>query len=170
MLVPVQVGGGVRDLETIKKLFHAGVDRAILGTASVEDTDLVKEACRNFAESIIVGIDVREGRVATRGWRQQTEIDALSLARNMTGLGVRRFIYTDISRDGTLTEPNFTAMFEMADSLRVPVIASGGVSKIAHLRILKRLGVEGAIVGRALYTNNIKLKQALDIIQNELVR
>ncbi len=167
VLLPTQLGGGIRKLETIKRLFKAGIDRVVLGTAGVEDRKLVEEACRNFSESVIVGIDAREGRIATRGWRQQTEINAKEFAKDMIQLGVKRFIYTDITRDGTLTEPNFTAIFELVDALRVPVIAAGGISSLSHLRILKRLGVEGAIVGKALYTGNIKLKQSLDTLSNE---
>lgn len=167
ILVPTQLGGGIRQLETIKQIFRAGIDRAVLGTAAVENRSLIEEVCRNFGDSIIVGLDVRDGRVATRGWRQQTEIGVVEFARSLVQIGVRRFIYTDITRDGTLTEPNYSAIFELVDSLRVPVIAAGGISSLTHLRILKRLGVEGAIVGRALYTGNIKLKQALDVLANE---
>lgn len=164
VLVPTQFGGGARDIETIKKLLHAGIDRVVLGTACVENRRLVEEACRNFGDSIILGIDVRGGQVATRGWRQQTQIDAVELIRDMVKIGIKRLIYTDIDRDGTLTEPNFTAIFELVDSLRLPVIAAGGIASLSHLKILKRLGVEGAIVGKALYTGNIKLKQALDAL------
>ncbi len=167
VLVPTQLGGGIRKLETIKQLFKAGIDRVVLGTAGVEDQKLVETVCRNFGESVVVGIDAREGFVATRGWRQQTEISVKEFVKDLVQLGVRRFIYTDIARDGTLTEPNFTAIFELVDALRVPVIASGGISSLSHLKILKRLGVEGAIVGRALYTGNIKLKQALDVMSRE---
>ena len=138
----------------------------ILGTAAVENPGLVKEACRRFQESIIVGIDAREGHVATHGWLKDTELTAVALAESMVRLGVRRFIYTDISRDGTLTEPNFSAISEMIDAIRLPVIASGGISSLNHLRVLKKLGAEGAIVGKALYTGDINLKQALaDISQ-----
>ena len=164
VLIPTQVGGGIRQLETIRQLLKAGVDRVILGTAAVEDHKLVKEACRNFSESIIVGIDAREGYIATRGWRQQTELKAIELAKSMAELGVRRFIYTDIDRDGTLTEPNFTAIFELINAIRLPVIAAGGISSLDHLKMLKKLGVEGAIVGKALYTEDISLKRALDTI------
>lgn len=167
VLVPTQVGGGIRSLETIKELLMAGVDRVVLGTVAVEDQRLIKEACHNFSESIVIGIDVRDGLVATRGWRQQTQIGATELASSMVQLGARNFIYTDINRDGTLSGPNFTGIFEFADNLRLPVIAAGGISSLTHLRILKRLGVTGAIVGRALYTGNIRLKQALDMLANE---
>jgi len=148
-------------METIKQLLKAGVERVILSTAAVEDPKLISEACRNFSESIIVSIDAREGHVATRGWRQQTELDAIGLVRSMIQLGVKRFIYTDINRDGTLTEPNFAAIFEIVNAVRAPIIAAGGISSLNHLKMLKQLGVAGAIVGRALYTGDINLKRAL---------
>jgi len=127
----------------------------------VEKPGLVKEACRNFSECIIVSIDAREGYVATHGWRQETELKAVDCAQSMVQLGVKRFIYTDINRDGTLTEPNFAATFELVNTIGLPIIAAGGISSINHLKILKQLGVEGAIIGKALYTGDINLKQAL---------
>jgi phosphoribosylformimino-5-aminoimidazole carboxamide ribotide isomerase len=164
LLIPVQVGGGIRYLETVAELLRAGVERVILGTSAVKNPALVKGVCEKFSESIIVSIDTRSGLVATHGWRKQTELRAVELARSMVDLGVRRFIYTDISRDGTLTEPNFTAISELVSAIRLPVIAAGGISTLDHLSMLARLGVEGAIVGKALYTGNINLKQALDTI------
>ena len=160
--IPLQVGGGIRKMETIEKLLKVGIDRVILGTAAVENHELVKEACRRFGESIIVGIDAIEGRVAIHGWKNSTEINAIELAMSMAKLGVKRFIYTDINRDGTLTEPNFIATFELVDAIRFPVIASGGISSLIHLKVLNKLGVEGAIIGRALYTGDINFKQALN--------
>ena len=164
LLIPTQLGGGIRDLETIYKLLKAGVERVILGTAAVEDPALVKEACQHFRESIIVGIDARDGLISTHGWLKDTGLKAAQLARAMTPLGVRRFIYTDISRDGTLTEPNFAATAELIDTIRKPVVAAGGISSLNHLKMLKSLGAEGAIVGTALYTGDIDLKKALDIV------
>ncbi|MEE9583436.1 MAG: 1-(5-phosphoribosyl)-5-[(5-phosphoribosylamino)methylideneamino]imidazole-4-carboxamide isomerase [Dehalococcoidales bacterium] len=164
LLIPVQVGGGIRQMETIERLFKLGVDRVVLGTAAVENPELVGEACRRFGQSVIIGIDTREGSLAIHGWRQETELGTIEFARSMVNLGVKRFIYTDIGRDGTLTEPNFSAIFELVDDTRFPVIASGGISSLIHLRVLKKLGVEGAIVGKALYTGDINLKQALDVI------
>ena len=164
LLIPTQLGGGIRDLETIHKLLKAGVERVILGTAAVEDPQLIKDACAKYRDTVIIGVDARNGFVATHGWRQPTEIRAATLARGMTPLGVRRFIYTDISRDGTLTEPNFTAISEFIDTIRKPTIAAGGISSLSHLKMLKSLGAEGAIVGTALYTGDIDLKKALDII------
>ena len=151
-------------METIEKLLKMGIDRVILGTVAVEDQELVKEACRRFGKSIIIGIDAREGRVAIHGWKNETELTAVELAMSMARLGAKCFIYTDISRDGTLTEPNFIATFELVDSIRYPVIASGGISSVMHLKLLDRLGVEGAIVGKALYTGDIKLKHALEAV------
>ncbi len=162
--IPLQVGGGIRNMETIEKLLKIGIDRVILGTAAVENPELVKEACRRFGKSIVIGIDAIEGRVAIHGWKNSTELTAIELAMSMAKLGAKRFIYTDINRDGTLTEPNFIATFELVDAIRFPVIASGGISSLIHLKVLNKLGVEGAIIGKALYTGDINLKQALDII------
>lgn len=161
MLIPVQLGGGIRDIETIELLLKMGIERVILGTVAVENPELVIEACRRFSDAIIVGIDAREEYVATRGWLTDTEQTALGLARSMTQLGVKRFIYTDITRDGTLTEPNIPAISEMVDNLRFPVIAAGGISTVNHLKTLRKIGAAGAIVGKALYTGDINLKQAL---------
>jgi len=161
LLIPTQLGGGIRRLDTIEELLKVGIERVILGTAAVENPELVKQACQKFRESVIVGIDARERYVATHGWLQETELEVLMFVKSMVRLGVRRFIYTDISRDGTLTEPNFAAIAELIDASRLPIIASGGVSTINHLRMLQKLGAEGAIVGKALYTGDIDLKRAL---------
>lgn len=161
LLIPVQMGGGIRSLETIELLLKTGVERVILGTAAVEDPQLVSEACRRFRDSIVVGIDAREGYVATHGWVTDTDRKAVTLAESMVNLGVRRFVYTDISRDGTLTEPNFSGLTEMIDTLKLPVIAAGGIASISHLKMLAKLGAEGAILGRALYTGDIDLKEAI---------
>jgi len=164
MLIPVQLGGGIRRIETIEELLKTGVDRIILGTAAVEDPQLITEACRRYQESIIVAIDARNGMVATRGWVQETGLSAIELARAMARKGVQRFIYTDIERDGTLTEPNFAAISGFIDELGLPVIAAGGISSINHLMVLQKIGVEGAIIGKALYTGDIDLKEALDTL------
>lgn len=164
LLVPIQLGGGIRQLETIEQLLKGGIDRVILGTAAVEDPELVEEACRRFSESIVVGIDTREGRLAIHGWRQETQLRAIEFAQSMVKLGVKRFIYTDISRDGTLTEPNFAAFAELVDAIRLPIIASGGIASLNHLRMLKKLGAEAAIIGKALYTGDINLKQAFEAV------
>ncbi|MFH1639776.1 MAG: 1-(5-phosphoribosyl)-5-[(5-phosphoribosylamino)methylideneamino]imidazole-4-carboxamide isomerase [Chloroflexota bacterium] len=162
--IPIQVGGGIRDMATIEKLLKAGVERTILGTAAVEDPEFVRKACRRFHDAIVVAIDARDGYLATHGWRQETDLTTIDFAHAMALLGVRRFIYTDINRDGTLTEPNFSAIYEMVSGIRQRVIASGGIATLNHLKVLWRLGVEGAIVGKALYTGDINFKQALDAI------
>jgi phosphoribosylformimino-5-aminoimidazole carboxamide ribotide isomerase len=163
VLVPTQLGGGIRTLETISSLLKMGVERVILGTIAVENSELVKAACRKYAESIIISIDARDGQVATRGWLQGTQLKAVKLAQDMVHLGVKRFIYTDITRDGTLTGPNYPAIAELVETVNLPVIAAGGVSSIENLQALKKIGVEGAIIGKALYTGDIDLKQALKI-------
>jgi len=165
LLIPVQLGGGVRNIETVEKLLKLGIERVILGTAAVETPSLVAEACRRFRDSIIIGIDARDGHVATRGWLHYTGRTAVDLARSMTEYGARRFVYTDISRDGTLTEPNFSAISAIVEAIQLPVIAAGGVSSLHHLKMLKKLGVEGAIIGKAIYTGDINLKQALADIE-----
>jgi len=162
--IPIQVGGGIRRLETVEQLLKLGIERVILGTAAVEDPKLVEEACRKFSESIIVGVDAREGYLAIHGWRQETELKALEFTRSMVQRRVKRFIYTDINRTDTLTEPNFAAIFELVTAIKLPVIAAGGISSLSHLKMLKQLGTEGAIVGKALYTGDINLKQALNAI------
>jgi phosphoribosylformimino-5-aminoimidazole carboxamide ribotide isomerase len=161
ILVPVELGGGIRDLETIRALFKDGIERVILGTAAVEDPALVVQACKLFRESIAVSIDARNGIVATRGWSKGTGRDAVALAKTMKEIGVVRFVYTDIERDGTLTEPNFSAIAEMIEEIKLPVIAAGGIAGMNHLKMLKKLGAEGAIIGKALYTGDISLKKAL---------
>ncbi len=162
VLIPCELGGGIRDMDTIQRCLQAGAERVILGTAAIEDRWLLTEACRRYGGAIVLGIDARNGCVATRGWKMQTEIKAVDLVREVTGCGLRRIIYTDIDRDGTLTEPNFSAIFELMQNTRLKIIASGGVSTLNHLKMLRQLEVEGAIVGKALYTGDLNLKQALD--------
>ncbi|MDD5289188.1 MAG: 1-(5-phosphoribosyl)-5-[(5-phosphoribosylamino)methylideneamino]imidazole-4-carboxamide isomerase [Dehalococcoidales bacterium] len=163
-LIPTQLGGGLRDIETIQQMLRLGIERVILGTVAVENPKLVEEACKRFNDYIIVSIDARDGFVSTHGWLKETSLTTVQFAENMIKLGARRFIHTDIVRDGTLTEPNFTAIAELVHSIKTPVIAAGGITSILHLKMLKQLGVEGAIVGKALYTGDINLKEALSEI------
>jgi phosphoribosylformimino-5-aminoimidazole carboxamide ribotide isomerase len=162
--IPTQLGGGLRTLETITKVLKLGVERVILGTVAVEKPELVKAACKKYAESVIVSIDGRMGQVATWGWKQGTQLKAVDLAKEMVNLGVRRFIYTEITRDGTLSGPNYNMLTELIEALHMPLIAAGGVSAIEHLKVLQKIGVEGAIIGKALYTGDINLKEALKIV------
>lgn len=160
-VVPIQLGGGIRDAAVIGKLLKTGVDRVVLGTAAVENPELVREACRKYGDAVIVSLDGRDGRMAVNGWREETDIPVVDFARQMAELGVARFVFTDISRDGTLTEPNFTALYELIQAVKVPVIASGGIASLSHLKILKLIGASGAILGKSLYTGAIDLKKAL---------
>jgi len=157
----IELGGGIRQEEVAEKLLRQGVSRIILGTAAIENRELVKKLCRQFGEAIAVSLDVRDGKIAIHGWRKNTVFEVLQLSRDMIDAGVRRFIYTDIKRDGTLTEPNFDMINRLLTETNVPVIAAGGVSKLEHLRRLKELGVEGAIIGKALYTGDIDLGEAI---------
>jgi phosphoribosylformimino-5-aminoimidazole carboxamide ribotide isomerase len=161
--LPVQVGGGIRGEATVARLLDIGIDRVILGTVAVENPELVKSLCQRYDEAIVVGIDARDGYVATRGWVKATDIKALEMGLQMAGLGVRRIIYTDIKRDGTLTEPGFKAIAEMVKGVNLPIIAAGGISKLSHLKKLRGLGVEGAVLGKAIYTGDINLKEALEL-------
>jgi phosphoribosylformimino-5-aminoimidazole carboxamide ribotide isomerase len=157
----VELGGGIRQEDVVKRLLEKGVHRVVLGTVAIENPDMVKGLCHSFGESIVVGLDAREGKIAIRGWREDTSVDVLDLGKEMVKVGVRRLIYTDISRDGTLTEPNFEGIANLVDELDVPVIASGGISSLDHLQKLKEIGVEGAIIGRALYTGDVDLQEAI---------
>lgn len=162
--LPVQVGGGLRDAASVRQLLNLGVERAILGTIAVEAPALVSEICRAFPGQIAIGIDARNGRVATRGWLETSEITASNLARQVARQGAAAIIYTDIQRDGTLSGPNLPALREMAAAVDLPVIASGGVSSLTDLLsllALEPLGVVGAIVGRALYTGDLNLAEAV---------
>jgi phosphoribosylformimino-5-aminoimidazole carboxamide ribotide isomerase len=165
--IAVQVGGGIRRIETIREYVKAGVKRVVLGTVAVESPELVREACGLFGEAIVVGIDARDGFVAVRGWQDKTSISAPKLIRQMEELGAGRFVYTDIARDGTLTEPNFQAISDLMTKTKSPIIASGGVTSVDHLMKLSQLGVEGAIIGRALYTGDIRLDQALAALEGK---
>ena len=149
--IPVQVAGGIRQLDVIGRYLEMGADRVVLGTAAVHDQPLVSRACAMFREAVVVAVDARRGRVATAGWREASGETPEGLMRRLAELGVPRFIFTDISRDGTLRGPNFAAIGRLVRAFRTPVIASGGVTTVEHLRRLAKLGVEGAIVGRALY-------------------
>ncbi|MGD1853707.1 MAG: 1-(5-phosphoribosyl)-5-[(5-phosphoribosylamino)methylideneamino]imidazole-4-carboxamide isomerase [Leptolyngbyaceae cyanobacterium] len=165
--VPVQVGGGLRDRTRVKALFALGVQYAILGTAAVENPDLVGELSREFPGRIFVGIDARDGKVATRGWLETSTVMADDLAQRMGVLGAAAIIYTDIKRDGTLKGPNLDALRELAAKIDTPVIASGGVSSMSDLLSLlgvAPLGVSGVIVGKALYTGNVDLSEAIKAI------
>ncbi|NEP15934.1 MAG: 1-(5-phosphoribosyl)-5-[(5-phosphoribosylamino)methylideneamino]imidazole-4-carboxamide isomerase [Leptolyngbya sp. SIO4C1] len=165
--IPVQVGGGLRSRDRVAALFDLGVQTAILGTAAVENPDLVAALSQTFPGQIYVGIDARDGKVATRGWLETSELSAIDLAQQMAALGAAAIIYTDIQRDGTLQGPNLEALRVLAAAVDTPVIASGGVSALTDLLSLlglAPLGVTGVIVGKALYTGDLSLKRALQAV------
>ena len=157
---PLEVSGGLRTLEQIAAVLALGVQRVVLGTLAVEQPEVLAAACDRWGERIVLGLDSRQGRVATRGWRRTTDLDAVAFARQMVERGVRRIIATDIERDGTLRAPNFSALAGLIAEAGVPVIASGGVSRVEHLLRLCDLGAEGAIIGRALYDGSLRYAEA----------
>ena len=160
--IPAQLGGGIRDMATIEGWLDKGIARVILGTVAVENPDLVREAARAFPGRVAVGLDARNGRVATRGWAEETEMLVTELATRFEDAGIAAIIYTDIDRDGAMGGPNIGATAALARAVGVPVIASGGVSSLADLLALKDTGViAGAISGRALYDGKLDLKAAL---------
>jgi phosphoribosylformimino-5-aminoimidazole carboxamide ribotide isomerase len=162
--IPTELGGGIRDLETIEAYLNLGIDRVILGTVAKENPALVGEACRRFPGRIVVGIDAKEGMVAVRGWAEVTEKKAIDLAREMEAFGVAAIIYTDIARDGMMQGPNLEATAALAESISIPVIASGGVSCLEDIRNLLQIeasGVAGVITGKAIYTGSLNLREAV---------
>lgn len=164
--MPVQMGGGIRTLETIDEVFSAGVQRVILGSIAVRQPELVREACRRYGDRIVVGIDAREGMVAVEGWGISGDVKAEDLACRMKEAGVRRIVFTDISRDGTLQGVNVEATRMLAKAAGISVIASGGVRDVNDILALKEVaadGVEGVIIGRAIYTGSVNLREALQI-------
>ena len=162
LTIPVQVGGGIRSQETAERLLAGGAGRVVIGTAAVQDPMLVQELCRTFgSDRVVVAVDARDGQVAIKGWKEATAISALDLAKQMSLLGVTRILYTDIHRDGTLTEPNFAANASLVKETGMAVLASGGIASVEHIRGLVPTGVEGVIVGSALYTGAMSLPDAL---------
>jgi phosphoribosylformimino-5-aminoimidazole carboxamide ribotide isomerase len=171
--IPVEVGGGIRDLETIEIYLSSGVQWTILGTAALRNRPLVEEACRRFPERIILGIDARGGKVAIQGWNEVVSLEAIDLTKQYEGIGLSAIIFTDIERDGMGTGLNFQSTKNLARSTSIPVIASGGVSQIEdieHLSELEPHGVIGAIVGRALYTGRLDLEEAIRLTKKSETR
>lgn len=166
--IPVEVGGGIRDIATIETLVSIGIDRIILGTAAIENPAFVREACEKFPGRIIVGIDAKDGLVAIKGWAEVTKVKAIDLALQMQEYGVIAIIYTDIKRDGMLSGPNIDATKALAKALHIPVIASGGVhtmKDIEDLLTVRYSGVSGVITGKAIYSGSLDLKEALMFIK-----
>ena len=164
LTIPVQIGGGIRDLATAESLLSAGADRVVIGTAAVENPSLVEDLCQKHgSQRVVIAVDAKDGLVAIKGWLESTEVKAQDLVEQMALLGVRRILYTDISRDGTLTEPNFEANANLVRTTDMAVLASGGIATLDHVRRLVDTGAEGAILGRALYTAAFSLREAIAV-------
>ena len=166
LTIPVQIGGGIRDLATAESLLSAGADRVVIGTAAVENPSLVEDLCQKHgSQRVVIAVDAKDGLVAIKGWLESTEVKAQDLVEQMALLGVRRILYTDISRDGTLTEPNFEANADLVRTTDMAVLASGGIATLDHVRRLADTGAEGAILGRALYTEAFSLREAIAVAE-----
>jgi phosphoribosylformimino-5-aminoimidazole carboxamide ribotide isomerase len=164
----VQVGGGIRNEKTVKMFFEMGVERVVVGTEAIQNPKFVKDACQAFPGRIVVGIDARDGMVAIEGWTKTTQIKALDLAKQFEDCGVAAVNFTDIHRDGMKTGPNINETRRLAESISIPVVASGGVSTIKDIQTLMTLeavGVVGIITGRALYSGSLNLKEAIDLVK-----
>lgn len=168
--VPLELGGGIRNLDTVERYLSLGVKRVVLGTIAHKQPSLLEAACKMFPGRIVVGIDARDGMVAVEGWKETTAMQAADLAKTIADKGVEAIIFTDIKRDGMMSGPNIESTRALAAATDIPVIASGGVTTLDHIRELLRLescGVKGIIVGRALYEGSINLKEALGLVRGQ---
>ena len=163
--VPVQTGGGIRTMEDIEAKLACGISRVIIGTKAVSDSDFVKEAVAKYGDKIVIGIDAKDGKVAVEGWEKTSDFTAVEFAKKMVALGVKTIVYTDISTDGTLAGPNIEAMREMAAAVDADIIASGGIGSLEDILSLRDTDVEGVIVGKALYTDRVNLKEAIEKVR-----
>ncbi len=163
--IPVEFGGGLRTRAAAEAALAAGAERVIVGTAAIENPALARELAAALGPRLVLGVDARDGLVATRGWLSGSSVAATTLVAQVADWGVQRVIFTDIGRDGTLTEPNYASLAAVVAAARVPVIASGGVAHVEHLRRLRALGAEGAIVGKALYDGAVRLDEALAAVR-----
>ncbi len=168
--IPIQFGGGARTMDTLRRAFEIGVDRVVLGTAALRSPEFLREACGEFGEKIAVGIDASGGKVAVKGWSDVSDTDAIDFGREIAGLGAGLIVYTDIARDGMMSGPNIDALKTMAESVSIPVIASGGVTTLSDVADICRLSLDlgsgritGMIIGKALYEKAFTLRRAIDI-------
>jgi phosphoribosylformimino-5-aminoimidazole carboxamide ribotide isomerase len=159
--VPVQTGGGIRTAETVGRYRDAGVHRVIIGTAAVADPSFVEQLCRDHGSAVVVSLDARNNRLATDGWTRTSNLDVVDFALELAEAGVQRFIYTDIARDGMLTEPNYDSVRRLIDRVLVPVIASGGMANVKQIAPIAATGAEAVIIGRALYDGRIDIVEAI---------
>lgn len=167
--VKVQVGGGIRTIDTIRRYLNAGVSRVVLGTAALTNRALLDLACQEFPRRIILGLDARDGRIAVKGWTSVSEVKAIDLLKELSGCAIAAVVYTDIARDGMLNGPNLAALKEIVECSSFPVIASGGITRLEDLRAVRSLGqkIEGAIVGKALYDGKLDLRAAVATLGKE---
>jgi phosphoribosylformimino-5-aminoimidazole carboxamide ribotide isomerase len=164
--IPLQVGGGIRNIGNVMNLFSAGIDRIIIGTAAIEDPEFLTYACRNYPGKVLIGIDAKDGMVAIKGWEEVTSLSAKDLVRRLEIFGVSGIIYTDISRDGMLSGPNIEATRDIVEGVKIPVIASGGVSCIDDIKNLMKIqNLWGVITGKAIYSGAMDLKEAIQIAE-----
>lgn len=161
--IPVELGGGIRDLETIDTLIEKGISRVILGTAALNNPEMVKEAVKKHGEKIAVGIDAKDGLVAVDGWLNVSRVNYIDFAKEMEKIGVKTIIFTDISKDGTLQGPNLEQLSKIQNSVSCNIIASGGIKDINDLKAINEMGIYGAITGKAVYSGNIDLREAIEL-------
>ncbi len=167
--VKVQVGGGIRTIETVRRYLNAGVSRVVLGTAALTNRALLDQACQEFPQRIVLGLDARDGRIAVKGWTTVSDVKAIDLLKELSGCAIAAVVYTDIARDGMLNGPNIPALKEVVEYSSFPVIASGGMTRLEDLQAVRSLGrkIEGAIVGKALYDGKLDLKAAVAALGKE---
>ncbi len=161
--IPIQTGGGIRNLETVKILLDTGVSRVILGTIALEDEKELIKILKNFAYQVAIALDTKNGKLMKQGWLKNSDKNIVITAQKLEKFGVKRFIYTDVTKDGTLTEPNYKEINNLINNISVPVIAGGGISSISNVKRLKSTGVEGVILGKALYEKKINLSKCMKI-------
>lgn len=162
LATPIQVGGGIRTDEAVARYLDAGVDRVVLGTRALADPDWLQALCLRFPGRIVAAIDARDGRVATEGWAQTSDTDAVAFAKRLDLLGLRALVFTDVATDGAMRGPNLSALQRLLDAVRTPVVASGGIASLEDVRRVAALGVEGMIIGKALYEGAFTLKAAIE--------
>jgi phosphoribosylformimino-5-aminoimidazole carboxamide ribotide isomerase len=167
--VKVQVGGGIRTIDTVRRYLNAGVSRVVLGTAALTNRALLDQACQEFPQRIVLGLDARDGRIAVKGWTTVSEVNAIDLLKELSGCSIAAVVYTDIARDGMLNGPNIPALKEVVEYSSFPVIASGGITRLEDLQAVRSLGpkIEGAIVGKALYDGKLDLMAAVAALGKE---
>ena len=162
--IPVELGGGIRNFETISYLLDNGVSRVILGTVAIEDEELLKKAVNTYKEKIAVGIDCKDGKLCGRGWLENSELDYIDFAKKMESIGVKNIIVTDISKDGTLMGPNLEMLKKLKESVNIDITASGGISNIDDIKELNKIGLYGAITGKAIYAKTLSLEEAIKAV------